>query len=443
MNAPLDLTHRRILRVAIPVVLSNATVPILGAVDTGVVGQLGEAAPIAAVGVGAIILSAVYWIFGFLRMGTTGLAAQALGADDRVEVAALLLRALLIAGAAGALLIVLQPALFAAAFALSPAEASVEAMARDYMTIRIWSAPAAIAVYGITGWLIAQERTGAVLGVQLAMNGANIALDFWFVLGLDLGVEGVAWATFIAEWAGAILGLWYCRDAFAGPGWRDPARVFDMVRLRRMAVVNGDILIRSVLLQATFVSFLLYGANFGTVTLAANQVLLQFVSITAYALDGFAFAAEALVGRFFGAGDRARLRRAVLMTGGWGLATAVLMMLGYMIAGRWLIETMAVAPAVRAEAATYLPWVVVGPVIAVWSFMLDGVFIGATRTKDMRNMMALSFAAYVAAALALTPIFGNHGIWAALTVSFIVRAVTLGARDPARERAAVAGGSAP
>lgn len=443
MSGPLTgaLSHRRVLKIAIPVVLSNATVPILGAVDTGVVGQLGEAAPIGAVGIGAIVLSAVFWIFGFLRMGTTGLAAQAIGADDQAELVALLSRALLIAAAAGTTLILLQPLLFAGAFALSPAEPAVEEMARGYMAIRIWSAPAAIAVYGITGWLIAQERTAAVLVVQLAMNGINILLDLWFVLGLDLGVEGVATATFIAEWTGAAIGLWFCRDFLRVPAWRDPARVFDTTRLKHMAVVNTDILIRSVLLQAMFVSFLMFGADFGTVTLASNQVLLQFLYITAYALDGFAFAAEALVGRYFGAGDRALLRRAVVMTGTWGLATVACLALIFALFGVWGIELMAKDVDVQQAASQYLPWMVVAPLIGVAAWMLDGVFIGATRTRDMRNMMIISAAVYVAAVFVLLPVLGNHGLWAALMISFAVRGVTLGLRYPALERAAMRNGS--
>ena len=209
------LTHARVLRIAGPIVLSNATVPILGAVDTGVVGQLGLAAPIGAVGVGAIVLSSVYWIFGFLRMGTTGLTAQAAGEGDAPEVAALLSRALLIGAVGGALLILLQLPIFWGAFRISPASAEVEGLARRYMAIRIWSAPAAIALYGITGWLIAQERTWAVLVIQLWMNGLNVALDLLFVLGLGWGVGGVASATFLAEWTGLALGLWLCRAAFA------------------------------------------------------------------------------------------------------------------------------------------------------------------------------------------------------------------------------------
>jgi MATE family multidrug resistance protein len=434
MSTAAPVTHARVLRVALPIVLSNATVPILGAVDTGVVGQLGTAAPIGAVGIGAIILSAVYWIFGFLRMGTTGLAAQAEGAGDGAEVAALLTRVLMIGTAAGLAMIALQGAILAGAFRLSPATPEVEALARDYIAIRIWSAPAAIALYGVTGWLIALERTRAVLAVQLWMNGLNVVLDLWFVLGLGWGVRGVAFATFLAEWSGLGLGLWFCRAALAAPAARAWARVFDRARLARMAAVNGDILIRSVLLQAIFVSFLFLGAGLGNVALAANQVLLQFLNITAYALDGFAFAAEALVGQAVGAGARTRFRQGAAMASAWGLGSAAVMAAAFALAGGAIIDTMTNAPDVRAAARDFLPWMVAAPILGAAAWMLDGIFIGATRTRDMRDMMLVSALIYAAAAAILLPAFGNHGLWAALLVSFIARSATLGARYPALER---------
>ncbi|GAA0291020.1 MATE family efflux transporter [Rhodovulum strictum] len=434
--APPPLTHRRVLAIALPIVLSNATVPILGAVDTGVVGQIGEAAPIGAVGLGAIILAALYWVFGFLRMGTTGLTAQALGAGNRAEVDAMLSRALLIGGAAGLVLIALQWSLFAGAFRIAPASPEVETLARDYMAIRIWSAPAAIGLFGITGWLIAQGRTRAVLVLQLWMNAVNIVLDLWFVLGLGWGVQGVAVATFLAEWSGAGLGLWLCRDALRGAAWRDRARLFDPARLRHMAAVNTDILIRSLLLQAIFVSFLFVAAGFGDVPLAANQVLLQFLQITAYALDGFAFAAEALVGQAMGARARATLRRAALMTSLWGVVTVIGLAAAFALFGGAIIDLMTTSAEVRAAARGYLPWMVAAPVFGLASYMLDGIFIGATRTRDMRNMMAVAAAIYAAAALALVPAYGNHGLWMALLISFVARAVTLGLRYPALEMAA-------
>ena len=433
-DPPQPITHARVLKIALPIVLSNATVPILGAVDTGVVGQMGEAAPIGAVGLGAVILSSVYWIFGFLRMGTTGLVGQAAGAQDEAEVSALLSRALLIAIGAGALLILMQPLIFWAGFALAPASNEVEGLARQYLAIRIWTAPAAIGIYALTGWLIAKERASAVFWVQLVMNGINIALDLWFVLGLGWGVQGVAVATVIAELSGAALAFWFCRDAFANVAWREAARVFDRVRLARMALVNTDILIRSAFLLGIFTSFTFLTAGFGDVTLAASHVLIQFLSITAHAMDGFAFSAEALVARAVGRKDVARLRRSAVLSTIWGGVTCVLLALGFWLGGPWLIDFMAKDPEVQDAARVYLFWMALAPLLGVWAFMLDGIFVGATRSADMRNMMAVSFGVYVVAVLLLMPSFGAHGLWAALLISFAARAITLGARYPALER---------
>ncbi|VAV91264.1 DNA-damage-inducible protein F [hydrothermal vent metagenome] len=428
-----EITHRRVVRIAFPIALSNVTVPILGLVDTGVIGQLGSAAMIGAVGIGAIILSSVYWIFGFLRMGTTGLTSQAYGAGKHGEVAAMLTRALIIGLAGGIAVIALQTPVFWAYFQLSPASAEVETMAQTYMRIRVWSAPAMIALFGISGWLIALERTRALMTIQVLMNGLNIGLDLWFVLGLDWGIEGVAWATFIAEWSGVSLGLWLCRDAFAQPAWRDWARVFDRARLRLMAAVNSDILLRSLMLQGIFVSFLFLGSKFGDVTLAANQVLLQFFTVIAYVLDGFAFAAEALVGQALGARNRRALRRAALLTSGWGFLFSVLLAVAFLGFGGAIIDLMVKVPEVQAEARNYLIYSGLAAILGLGAFMLDGIFIGATRSRDMRNMMAVSLAAYVVALMILMPVFGNHGLWLSLLISYVVRGVTLGLRYPALE----------
>lgn len=433
MTTP-EITHRRILKIALPVVLSNATVPILGAVDVGVVGQLGEAVPIGAVAMGAIILSTIYWIFGFLRMGTAGLVGQAAGAGDDAEVSAFLTRALLIAGAGGLALILLQPLIFAGAFWLSPASPEVESLAREYLFIRIWTAPAAIAVYALTGWLVAMERTTGVFWVQLIMNGANILLDLWFVLGLGWGVQGVAIATVIAELMGAGVGIYLCRDAFQNVEWRNWLRVFDRAKLIRMGLLNVDILIRSALLMAIFTSFVFVGARFGDVTLAANEVLIQFTYITAYAMDGFAFAAEALIARAIGQKNPKRLRKSALMCSFWGMVTCVSMSIFFAFGGTWLISVMAKSPDVQTTAADYLPWMIAAPILGCASWMLDGIFIGATQGRDMRNMMILSAIIYVIAVITLIPTYGNHGLWAALVISFVARGITLGARYPALER---------
>lgn len=410
-----QITNARVWAISWPIILSNATVPLLGAVDTAVVGQIGLAAPIGAVGMGAIILSSVYWIFGFLRMGTSGLAAQAHGAGDHTERAAILYRALLIGLMAGGILFLAQSPLFWAAFQISPASAEVEAMAHDYLTIRIWGAPATIALYAVNGWLIAIERTRAVMLLQLWVNGLNALLDIWFVLQLGWGVTGVAWATLAAEWSGLALGLFLCRAAFAHTIRAAAiAALGNRAALARMLVLNGGIMLRTVLLQASFTSFLFVSAGLGDAKLAANQVLMQFFSITAYALDGFAFAAETLVGQAIGAKSRADLDRAASLTFRWGFAGSLLLGLCFGLGGIWIIDLMTTAPDVRQAARLYLPWVAIAPAIGIASWMYDGFFIGATKSRAMVLSVAIAAAGYALCLLVLVPVFGNHGLWAAL-----------------------------
>lgn len=426
-----EITHRRVLSIAAPIVLSNATVPLLGAVDTGVVGQIGAAAPIGAVGLGAVILASAYWIFGFLRMGTTGLVAQAKGQGDATEVAAGLARALIVAWVAGLCLIALQGPLIWAAFRVAPASAEVEALARQYLSLRIWGAPATISLYAFTGWLIAVERTRAVLVLQLVMNGLNVGLDLGFVLGLGWGVRGVAAATLISEWTGFALALWLARGAFAAGLSR--AAVLARAPLRQMARVNTDIMIRSVALQGSFTAFLFLGAGQGDVKLAANQVLMQFLEITAYALDGFAFAAESLVGQAVGARSVRQVRRAAGLASQWGVGGALLLGAVFFLAGPAIIDLMTTAPEVRETARIYLPWLALAPAIGIASWMFDGIFIGATLTREMRNAMLLSVAVYALALGLLIPVFGNHGLWAALMVLNATRGLTMARLYPRAE----------
>ena len=428
-----NLTHKRVLGVAIPIVLANATIPILGAVDTGVVGQMGLAAPIGAVGIGAIIISAIYWLFGFLRMGTTGLTAQAIGSNDHSETSALLVRGIIIGIVAGLILILIQIPLFSAALGIAPASQEVEGLANEYLKIRVFSAPAAIAIFGITGWLIAKERTKAVLFLMLLVNSVNITLDFIFVLKLGWGVEGVAFATFIAEWLGLFYGLWLAREGFNNGYWKNWVQIFDRTRLVQMARVNSDILIRSVLLEIGFVSFLFLGSSFDDATLAANQVLIQFLNITAYAMDGFAFAAEALVGQALGSRNRLLFRRSAVMTSQWGFGSVVVMAIAFYVFGSSIINVMTTAEDVRLVSYEYLPWMVLAPLVGAAAWMLDGIFIGATRTADMRNMMFISFCVYLIALAFLLPKYDNHGLWASLIIFSIARGVTLGYKYPKLE----------
>lgn len=420
-----EITHGRVLRISVPIVLSNATVPLLGAVDTAVIGQLGDAASLGAVGIGAVILATLYWAFGFLRMSTSGLAAQAQGAGDAGERSAVLLRALVVATVSGLGLVLAQALLFGAAFWIAPASPTVEALARDYLAIRIWGAPATIALYALTGWLVGLERTRGVLILQLWQNGLNILLSLWFVLGLHWGIPGVALATLIAEWTGLALALWLARDAF-GPGLRIGLdRIGDGIAVRRMFSASRDIMGRTILLQLSFTSFVFLGARFGDVTLAANQVLMQFLEITAYALDGFAIAAETLVGQAIGARSVAGTRAAGRICMQWGFGGAAALALTFAVTGPWIIDLMTTAPEVREAARAYLPWLILAPLIGAGAWTYDGIFIGALLTGDMLRTMLASVAVYALALVVLVPLAGNHGLWAGLMVLNAARTFTL------------------
>ena len=420
-----NITHKRILAISIPIILSNVTIPLLGVVDTAVIGQLGKVAPIGAVGIGALIISAIYWIFGFLRMGTTGLTAQAVGKKDNQEIIALLSRTLLIGITAGLVLILINDFIFWGSFKVSPASEEVENLAYSYMKIRIYSAPAAISIFGILGWLIAQERTRMVLLLQLWMNGSNILLDFLFVIGFNWGVEGVALATVFAEVSSFFLGIFICRSAFIGSAWRSFHLVLNKAKISKMAVVNFDILIRSMVLQAAFILFMFLSSDINDEILAINQILLQFLSISAYALDGFAFSAEALIGQAFGAKSVKSLRKVSIFATFWAFLAAIVLTLCFYFGSDFLIVLMTSSEELRENAQVYVYWVIVAPILAAPAFILDGIFIGATRSKDMRNCMIISFGIYCLVVWLLYEPFGNQGLWAALMVMFIVRAVTL------------------
>jgi MATE family multidrug resistance protein len=414
-----------VLSIAVPVMLSNVSTPLIGVVDTSVVGQIPDPAYIGAVAVGALVFTFVFWAFGFLRMGTTGLTAQALGADDVYEIAANLGRAMLVAVGVGLLLILLQWPIRETAFVLLDGSTEVERLAREYFDIRIWAAPATLANYALLGWFIGLGRTDIGLVLQLVLNVTNIALDALFVLGFGWDVRGVALGTLGAECIAAGLGLLL--------GWRhlrslgatvDVAALLVPERLRRAIAVNGDIMLRSLALIAVFVWFMAHGARQGDVVLATNAVLMHFVSVSAYFLDGLAFAAEALVGRAIGARHRAGLVGAAWITTAWAAGVAAVVAGLLFVAGDALVDVMTVDAAARAAAREYLPWAVAAPLLGVWAFQLDGIFIGATRTAEMRNAAALMLAIYLLAWWMLLPL-GNHGLWAALYVHYVARIGTL------------------
>ncbi|MEK9672957.1 MAG: MATE family efflux transporter [Rhodospirillaceae bacterium] len=418
--------NKRIWMLALPIMATNVTVPLLGLVDTAVIGRLPGAEFMGAVAVGAVIVNVIYSSLNFLRMGTTGLTAQSYGARDADQIRSWLARVCILSVALGLALVALQiPILAVSYWAMEPSGA-VWQLTQDYFRIRIWGAPAALFNFALLGWFFGLQNMRAALITQVSMNGLNMGLDIWFVLGLGWGVDGVAYATIISEYASVGLGLIIASGQLKklGGHWRWD-RIRDMLRLRVMFQVNRDIFLRSVFLQIAFVLFTAIGAGMGDQVLAANAVLLQFTHFSAYALDGFANAAEALAGEAVGAKDRELFRRAVKVTTIWSILFAALFGGAYWLAGPALVDLVTTVEAVRQTAYEYLPWMVALPLISIMSYEFDGIYIGATWTAEMRNSMALSLLAFAVAVYFQPADWGNHGLWAAFTVFMAMRGLTM------------------
>lgn len=428
LTAP--LTHRRVLSLVVPIVLMGLTTPLLGFVDTAVIGQLGDATLIGAVAVGALIFTFIFWAFGFLRMGTTGLTAQALGARDAVEIRAALGRALLIAGIAGCGLLLLHIPVRSLAFALVQGSSGVESEAATYFGIRMWSAPFTLANYAVLGWLVGMQQTRLAMVLQIFLNGTNAGLDALFVLQFDWGVAGIATGTVIAEVATAFVGvgltLFVLRNYAGTWDWRTIVR---WEKVANTLSVNRDIMIRTLVLLLAFSFFTMEGARAGDLTLAANAILMQFVSLSAFFLDGFAFGAEALVGAAVGARHRTRFVEAVRLTTGWAFTLSVVLSLAFLLLGGFWIDFLTTSTDVREVARLYLPWAAALPVLSFACFQLDGIFIGATRAREMRDAAFVSTAAFFLFWWLFLP-FGNHGLWAALALFNVTRGLALGRYYP-------------
>jgi MATE family multidrug resistance protein len=435
--APRPIGHADVLAIALPITLSNATVPLIGFIDTAVVGQLAQPHLMGAVAIGAVIFNMLYWTFSFLRMGTTGLTAQALGARLPREIAGHLLRALFVAIACGLAVVGLQGPVRLTAFWLTGGSADVLSAARTYFDIRIWAAPAGLINFALLGWLIGLGRAGVAFALQLFLNLLNIGLALLFGLVLGGGVAGVASGALVAEIAAAVAGLAIAWRIARRMGVSAPlADALDAAKLRRSLAINGDLVVRSLTGYAALVIFTSEGARAGDVTLAANALLYGMMAIAIYLLDGFAFAAEALVGRSVGARDRAGFERAIAISTLWAVLFATALGLLIWLMGPAIIRASARSTEVQAVALVYLAWVALAPLAGVWCFQLDGIFVGATRTRDMRNMMIVSIAIFFVAFAVLGRAFGNHGLWASYMVLFLARAATLATRVPGLLRAA-------
>ncbi|MFO1170329.1 MAG: MATE family efflux transporter [Hyphomicrobiaceae bacterium] len=426
------VTNATILSLAVPIILSNLTTPLVGAVDTAVVGQLGVPALVGGVAIGATVFSLLFWTFGFLRLGTSGMTAQAFGRRDPAEVAATLQRALLIAVAAGLVLIALQRPIRSFALWIIGGSPEVVEAAGTYFDIRIWSAPAAFVNFAILGWLVGLGRAGLAFAIEVLLNLTNIALSVGLTLGLGMGVSGVAIATLTAEVVAAIVGVLIAWQRLAANGgfvsW---AVVLDRAQLLRVMAVNTDIMIRNFCLITAFTFFTSQGARTDDITLAANAILFDLFGLTAYFLDGFAHASETFVGRAVGAKRRDRLREAIWRPTRWAAGISIFVSALSWLGGGLVIDLMTTSPEIRSIARAYLVWCALAPVTGFLAFQCDGIYIGATRTVDMRNFMILSLLVYLGAAALLMPAFGNHGLWAALNIFFLARGATLGLRLPA------------
>ena len=437
----LAVTHRKVWLLAGPIILSNISVPLVGAVDTAVVGHLPEPQAIGAVALGALIFSFLYWGFGFLRMGTTGFIARAYGAGDWHLLSDTLVRVLLLALGLGLLSIAAGWPLIDFALFLLESSAAVEGLAADYAHIRIWSAPAVLCVYVVTGIFFGMQNMRAAFVLQLMLNIINMLLDLLFVLGFGWGVEGVALASLIAEYLAMFFGFYLLRGQLRLALQRyDRARLLDRKALLRLFHANGNIFVRTLCLLFAFSYFTARGAQQGEVILAANAILLHLQSIMAHGLDGFATAAEALTGSAYGAGKRRLFRRAVVLTSFWAAFIALLTGLVYLVLGETIIGFFTSIEAVADTALRYLPWMVAAPIISIWSFQLDGIFIGTGHTREMRNAMIVSLLAYLALLQWTIPVYGNHGLFLGLMCFMLIRALSLLFYFPGIEAAIRTGG---
>ena len=430
MQIPDPISYRYLLQKAWPIILANASVPLLGLVDTAVIGNVGSITDLGAIAFGALIFSFVYWSFGFLRMGTTGFAAQASGAGEEQEVRAVLGRALLIALCLGVVLILIQWPIGLAAFSLLDGSAPVEAVAQQYFDIRIWGAPATLATFALMGLLIGLGKSRTLLIVQLFLNGLNILLDVWFAGILGWGASGIALGTVIAEWTTVLLAGWLVyrtlnqRKVSADEFW-PKAKIMDLSALLKTASANLDIMLRTLILVFSFAFFINQSAKFGDTVLASNHILLQLIAFSAFFLDGYAFVVEALVGGAIGAKRSDIFDLAVRRSTVLALITAILLALIIALVGDIAVILMTDISSVRLAANQLLPFAALYVLFSFAAFQLDGIFIGASFTRQMRDAAALSIAVYFIAWWALSDQHGIQGLWGAMIIYVVARAVAL------------------
>ena len=418
--APSKVTTAQVFAIAGPAMVANLTTPLIGIVSTTAIGRLGDAAMLGGVAMASVLFDCMFWLFGFLRMSTVAFTAQSLGAGETSELRAILMRGLIVAALVGATLIALQIPLATILLNAMGGSEDVTRAAKTYFTVRIWSAPLALGNYVVLGWLIGQARAKLALGMQITINLINVAATAALVLVLDYGIAGAAIAALIAEAAGVLLGLLIARHLSKGQFAASRALLFDRAKLMRMLAVNRDIMIRTASLIAAFLFFTAQGARAGDVTLAANAVLNNFLMISGFFLDGLASAAEQLCGRAYGARNKDAFAGAVKLVIMWGFGFALAVAACFLLFGPALIDIMTASVDVRRIARDYLPFVIFAPLLGVFAFAYDGIYIGATWARDMRNLMLLSLLIFLGAWFSLRS-FGNAGLWGAFLVHYAAR----------------------
>lgn len=417
---------RDVWRIALPLILSNISVPLLGMVDTGVTGHLDDAAYLGAVAIGSAIFGLLYTGVNFLRMGTTGIAAQRFGAADYDGIRLALGQAIIVALGIASLLIALQIPVFGLSLSLMGGDADVTRYADTYLAIRIWSAPATLSGYALIGWFIGLQNARVPLVIVLVTNAVNVVLDLWFVIGLGMKVEGVAAASVIAEYSGLLVALWFVRrELRRHEGHWSLDKLTTLAEYKAFIAINANLFVRTMALVGTFTFVTAQGARLGGLVLAANAILMNFQNLLSFALDGLAHAAEALVGKAVGARNRQALEQSVRVTLRWSLYVALGFCALFMIGGPLLINILTDIPEVRSTTLTYLPWMILSPIISVWPFLYDGVFVGATRAREMRNSMLFSAVFVFVPAWYSLQFMGNHGLWLAFTIFMAARGLSM------------------
>jgi len=420
--------NRQLLALALPMILSNITVPLLGLVDTAVVGHLSNAYYLGGVAVGSTIITLILWMLGFLRMATTGLVAQSYGAGDTQAQYKLLLQAGSLALILGLSAIVLQLPILNGALMLTDATAEVERYCREYFQIRIWSTPFALLNLVLLGWLLGRQQPKAAMWQLIVANTANIILDLLFVLGLDWGVKGAALASVFADISGFSVALMMVYKQVQKTGGFDLVRLskeLSLTSYHQLLSLNADIFIRSLCLQIAFAFMTFQGAGLGDNTVAANAVLLNLLLLISYALDGIAYYAEAEVGRAYGQRDKTLMRDSVTLAWLWSGISAILFTLLFAFGGEAIINLLTNIEAVRLVADQYLLWIIILPLLSFGSYLFDGVYIGAAMGKVMRNSMIISTFGVFFPTWYLLQDMGNHALWAAMSSFMLARSMTL------------------